>query len=103
MNNENNENLLPETNQQAPNMHYADLKYPLTRRGIEVPAAMNDYIEKLSLHETMNKAELEEIREEMKEMFRQSAEVGADAQEKEAKIPEDFDANFDQWFGVSNP
>lgn len=87
----NNETLLPETNQEAPKMDYADLKYPLTQRGLEVPAAMNDYINKLMQQDTVDDTELEAIRAEMKEMFRRS----------DVDIPEDFDANFNQWF--ANP
>ena len=85
----NNETLLPETNQEAPKMQYADLKYPLTQRGLEVPAAMEDYINKLMQQDTVDDTELEAIRAEMKEMFRRS----------DVEVPEDFDANFDQWFG----
>lgn len=89
----NNEILLPETNQQAPKMQYADLKYPLIRRGLEVPAAMNDYINRLSQQDTVDETELQAIRSEMKQMFTQA----------EVEVPSDFDDNFDQWFGIINP
>ena len=88
----NNETLLPETNQAAPKMQYADLKYPLTQRGLEIPAAMDDYINKLMQQDTVDDTELEAIRAEMKQMFQQA----------DVEVPEDFDANFDQWFGIIN-
>lgn len=88
----NNENLQPETNQEAPKMQYADLKYPLTRRGLEVPSAMNDYINKLTQQDTVDATELEAIRAEMKQMFIQA----------EVEVPSDFDDNFNEWFGVIN-
>ena len=89
----NNETLLPETNQEAPKMQYADLKYPLIRRGLEVPAAMEDYIQKLMQQDTVSETEFEAIRTEIKEIFQQA----------DMEVPSDFDTNFDKWFGVINP
>lgn len=69
-------------------MYYEDIKYPLVRRGMYVPAAMQDYIDHLESKERVTTQEIEAIRQEMKNAFTQSGK----------EVPRDFDENFDKWF-----
>ena len=82
------DNLLPETNESSPRMYYSDLKHPLLQRGIPVPQAMEDYIDRLSVRDTLRRDEIETIRQEMLEIFKVS----------EQEVPVDFNANFETWF-----
>jgi len=83
-----NENPQPEVNNENPATSYRNIKYPLIRRRIRVPAAMEDYIGSLMELERLSDAEIEEIRKEMKASLTVN---GAD-------VPEDFDRHFNQWF-----
>lgn len=83
-----NKNPQPEVNNQNPETSYRDIKYPLFRRGIRVPAAMDDYIGSLMELERLSDAEIEQIRKEMKESLTVN---GAD-------VPKDFDRHFNEWF-----
>lgn len=81
-------NLQPDMDDAAPDMHYDDLKYPLLQRGIPVPVAMQDYIQKLIARDTLSDDDIEAIRQEMLQVF----------QTAEQKVPEDFHKHFDTWF-----
>lgn len=69
-------------------MYYEDIKYPLIRRGLEVPNSLSDYINALMLRQSLEHEEIEQIRSEMKHVFTDAA----------LEIPHDFDRNFNLWF-----
>lgn len=85
---ENGKTLLPDVEDAAPKMHYDDLKYPLLQRGIQPPMRMKDYINARILRDTLSDEDIEAIRQEMVQVFK---DAGRD-------VPFDFHENFDQWF-----
>lgn len=81
-------NLLPETNEASPQMYYDDLKYPLTRRGIPIPTAMEDYIHSLTARDTLRDEDIEAIRQQMLAIFKRNGQ----------DVPFDFEDKFKTWF-----
>lgn len=80
--------LLPETNDASPQMYYDDLKDPLTRRGIPIPKAMEDYIHSLTARDMLSDEDIKAIYAEMVKMF----------EDAEQQRPFDFEDNFEKWF-----
>lgn len=80
--------MLPDIADTAPRMQYDDLKLPLLQRGIPIPAAMEDYIKALVARDMLTDAELETIRKEMLDIFRDAG----------INVPSDFETHFTTWF-----
>ncbi len=87
------QDLAPDTDEAAPQMHYEDLKYPLLQRGLPVPSAMEDYIRGLIVRDMLSDEEIEQIRKEMVQAFQNEGQP----------VPNNFHENFDTWFPHNKP